>query len=98
MKFFLSLTDTAKKALKDLKDKPGLNKHYKAVTKALIFLSENPRHPSLQTHQYYSIVGPNGEKVFEAYAEQDTPEAYRVFFYYGTQREEIVVFAITPHP
>ncbi len=98
MKFFLSFTPTAKEALKELKESPDLEKRYKAVSKALKYLQENPHYPSLQTHEYYSISGPHGEKVFEAYAEQNTPAAYRIFFYYGSTRGEIIVFAITPHP
>ncbi len=98
MKFILNFTPTAKEALKELKRNSGLKKRYKAVIKTLEFLSENPKHPSLQTHPYYSIVGPNGEKVFEAYAEQNTPAAYRVFFYYGPHKGEITIFAITSHP
>ncbi len=98
MSFFLSFTRTAGEDLRALKSSRGLEKRYKAVSKALRLLQENPRHPGLQTHQYYSLEGPQGEKVFEAYAEQDTPAAYRLFFYYGKQKGEIVVFAITPHP
>lgn len=73
MSFSLSFTPGAKQALKELKDSAHLEKRFKAVSKALKFLAENPRHPSLRTHQYSSLSGPNGEKVFEAYAEQDTP-------------------------
>ncbi|MFH1360189.1 MAG: hypothetical protein ABIJ41_04030 [Candidatus Omnitrophota bacterium] len=98
MKFFLSFTSTAKNSLKELKESPHLAKCFKAVSKALKFLQENPRHPSLQTHEFSSIKGPHGEKVFEAYAEQDTSAAYRIFFFYGSQRSEIVIVAITPHP
>lgn len=98
MNFFLSLTHSAKLALKELKDSRHLEKRFKAVSKALKFLAQDPRHPGLQTHRYFSLSGPDGEKVFEAYAEQDTPAAYRVFFYYGRTRGEIVVFAITAHP
>lgn len=98
MNFFLSFTPTAKETLKELKVSAHLNKRFKAVSKALKYLAENPRHPSLQTHEYFSLYGPAGENVFEVYAEQDTPAAYRIFFYYGKARGEIVVFAITPHP
>ena len=98
MKFFLSFTPAAKQALKELKEGRGSEKRYKAVIKALEYLEEDPRHPSLQAHQYYSFAGPGGEKIFEAYAQQNTPAAYRVFFYYGSSRGEIVVFAITAHP
>lgn len=98
MSYFLSFTPSAKQSLKELKNSAHLEKRFKAVSKALKYLAENPRHPGLQSRQYFSLSGPNGEKVFEAYAEQDTPAAYRIFFYYGTSRKEIVVFAITPHP
>lgn len=98
MKFTLDFTHTAKEALAGLKRNPGLEKRYKAVKKSLRFLQDNPKHPRLQTHEYDLFKGPKGEKVFEAYAEQNTPAAYRIFFYYGPQKEEITIFAITPHP
>lgn len=98
MKFFLSFTPTTKSNLKELKKSPHPSKCFKAVSKALKFLHENPRHPSLRTHEFSSFKGPNGEKVFEAYAEQDTPAAYRIFFFYGHHKGEIVIVAITPHP
>ena len=98
MKFAPCFTPASIEALRELKHNSSLKKRYNAVKKALKLLSDNPRHPSLQTHQYYSISGPDDEKVFEAYAEQNTPDAYRIFFYYGPKRGEITVFAITPHP
>ena len=98
MTFTLHLTHTAKESLKTLKHSPHLEKRYKAVAKTLHLLSQNPRHPGLQTHKYHSLEGPDKEEIFEAYAEQDTPSAYRVFFFYGPQRGEITIFAITPHP
>ncbi len=99
MKFTLGFTSTAKEQLKNLEDDLGLRKQKKAVAKTLELLEQNPRHPSLQTHLYYSLKGPNGEKVFEAYAEQHTPAAYRIFFYYSsTTKGRIVILAITSHP
>jgi hypothetical protein len=98
MSFFLSFTPTAQEDLKELKGSPHSEKRFKAVSKALKYLQENPRHPSLQTHKYSSLSGPNGEEVFEAYAEQDTPAAYRIFFFYGKTRGEIVIISITQHP
>jgi hypothetical protein len=81
-----------------LRGDPSKQKRYKAVRKTLELLAENPRHPGLQTHEYSSLKGPNGEKVFEAYAEQNTPAAYRVFWYYGPDKGGITVVAVTPHP
>lgn len=97
MNFSLGFTPAAREALKELKESKHLEKRYKAVKKALGYLQDNPRHPSLQTHIYHSLPGPRGEKVFEAYAEQDTPAAYRIFFYYVGQGK-IVLVAITSHP
>ncbi len=98
MSFFLTLTHTARQDLKELKKSAHLEKRFKAVSKALKLLEDNPRHPGLQTHAYTSLFGPNGEKMFEAYAEQNTPAAYRIFFFYGHHRGEIIIVAITPHP
>jgi hypothetical protein len=81
-----------------LRSNPSEEKRYKAVKKTLGLLARNPRHNSLQTHEYVSLVGPNKEKVFTAYAEQNTPAAYRVFWYYGPEKGIITIFAITSHP
>ena len=42
-------------------------KRLKRVRKTLGLLGNNPRHPGLQTHEYDSLTGPNGERVWEAY-------------------------------
>jgi len=81
-----------------LKSEPSQSKHYKAVKKTIELLASNPRHQSLQTHEFTSLKGPQGEKVFEAYAELNTPAAYRVFWYYGPTKGQITIFAITKHP
>jgi len=81
-----------------LREDRGLEKRYNAVKKAIHFLSENPRRKSLRTHEFTSLIGPKGEKIFEAYAEQSTPAAYRIFWYYGPHKNQITIVAITPHP
>ena len=96
--FEIFLTDTAKNKIERLKKDKGLEKRYNAVKKAIRFLSENPRHKSLKTHEFTSLTGPKGEKIFEAYAEQSTPAAYRVFWYYRPGRNQMTILAITPHP
>lgn len=97
MSFKLEFTDEAKNQLEDLKSK-GLEKILKAVRKALGFLETNPRHPALNTHKYSSLVGPSGEEVFEAYAQNKTPGAYRIFWHYGPSKNVITIIVITPHP
>jgi hypothetical protein len=73
---------------------------FKQVEKTVRLLLENPKHPGLKTHEYDSIVHPYNpnEKVFEAYAQNNTPGAYRVFWCYGPDKGEITLIAITPHP
>jgi hypothetical protein len=96
--FEIFLTDEAKNQLERLKKDKGLEKRYNAVRKAIRFLSENPRHKSLKTHEFTSLIGPKGEKIFEAYAEQSPPAAYRIFWYYGPGRNQMTILAITPRP
>ncbi|MEG4812299.1 hypothetical protein QUA82_32680 [Microcoleus sp. F8-D3] len=50
-------------------------------------MATNLRHPSLKTHKYDTLSGPNEEEVFEAYVENKTPAAFRVFWYYGRIKE-----------
>ncbi len=73
---------------------------FKQVHKTLDLLRNNPKHPGLQTHEYTSIENPydKKQKVFEAYAQNQTSGAYRVFWCYGPGKKEITIIAITPHP
>jgi hypothetical protein len=104
--FELEWTDEASNIYDSLKKDTSHTAHYKSVKKAIKLLAQDPRHNSLQTHEYKSLVGPNGEKVFEAYAEQNTPNAYRIFWYYGPNESDssgkriskITIFTIAPHP
>ncbi len=98
MAFQIVFTDEASRQLDELEADKGLKKRLKAVKKALGLLEVNPRHPGLATHKYNSISGPNGEEIFEAYAENQTPAAYRIFWFYGTKKNQITIIAITAHP
>jgi hypothetical protein len=73
---------------------------FKQVAKAVRQLGADPRHGSLNTHEYASLkhpFDPNG-KVFAAYAQNRTPGAYCSFLCYGPQKGVITILAITPHP
>jgi hypothetical protein len=96
--FELEFTIRASSDLDALEADARLEKRLKAVRKALGLLETNPRHPGLNTHKFTSIKGPNGEEVFEAYAENKTPAAWRIFWIYGPGRNQITIIAITPHP
>jgi mRNA-degrading endonuclease RelE of RelBE toxin-antitoxin system len=96
MTFRIVFTDSAKAVYEKLQatDPPKCNK----VKKTLGQMESNIRHPSLHTHEYQELRGPNKEKVFEAYVENKTPAAYRIFWYYGPAKDMITIVQITPHP
>jgi len=101
----LRFTSEAQRNLKDLQAEPAKAAVPKQVRKTLGLMEANLQHPSLNNHKYDSISGPNGEEVFEAYAQNKTPGAYRVFFIHGPDRIErkkripvLTVIAITRHP
>ena len=102
---FKELESAAKSAFEN-RQKSGKKKSskqeglFKQVRKTVQYLGNDPRHPSLNTHEYDSIPNPynSEEKVFEAYAQNRTPGAYRVFWCYGPDKKEITIIAITPHP
>lgn len=98
MQFNLLFSAQANNDIENLENDASLSKRLKAVKKTLGYLELNPKHPSLQTHKYRSHTGLNGEDVFEAYAQNNTPGAYRVFWCYGPKKGDITIIAITPHP
>lgn len=98
MPFKLLFTEEASYRLDELEKNKSYAKIFKAVRKALGYLETNPRHTSLKTHKFTSFNGPNGEEIFEAYAQNHTPGAYRIFWCYGPGKHEITIITITPHP
>jgi hypothetical protein len=98
MAFKLKYTDVALEHLLNLKNDSSKQRIFKDVLKALRYMETNLRHPSLNTHEYHTISGPRGEKIFEAYAQQKTAGAYRIFWYYGPEKNVISIVAIIPHP
>ncbi len=92
-----SLRSRQKKVKKKTSRAEGL---FKQIHKTITLLTQNPRHPGLQTHEYHSLQHPYNleEKVFEAYAQHKTPGAYRVFWCYGPEKGQLTIIAITPHP
>jgi len=96
----------ADEQLNRIKHDPALKGILEQVRKTLGYLETNLQAKSLQTHEYESLTKRYGRKVFEAYVQQDTPGAYRVFWHYGDDEIDkdgkripiITVVAITPHP
>ena len=98
--FELVFTPGVKRELENLDKNPAKAGLTKQTKKTLGFLQTNPKHPSLSTHVYHSLEHPFNpkEKVFEAYVQQNTPAAYRIFWCYGPRKGQITIIAITPHP
>lgn len=57
------------------------------------------RHPGLNTHEFKGRQCPHGNKLFEAYAQNRTSGAYRIFWCYMPKPTVGVVYvvAITTH-
>ena len=98
MAFKLLFTKEANENLEELEKGAERAKQLKAVRKALGYLEANPRHPSLNTHKFASFRGGSGEEVFEAYAENRTASASRIFWHYGPGKDTLTIIAIVPHP
>ncbi len=98
MNFELVFTDRAAADLDALQADGRLAKRLKAVRKALGLLETNPRHPGLNTHKFSALQSPGGDEVFEAYAENKTPAAWRIFWHDGPDKRQITILTITPHP
>jgi hypothetical protein len=111
--FDLQWTDEAIKAYKNIekqsnkisskKQKKKSSKQeglFKQINKTLKHLKTNPRHPGLKTHPYSSLEHPwdDKQKVFEAYVQNKTPAAYRIFWCYGPNKKQITIISITAHP
>jgi hypothetical protein len=102
----LRFTLTSDEQLKALENTPALKGVLKQIRKTLGYLETNLRSKSLQTHEHKSLTKRYGHKVFEAYVQQHTPGAYRVFWHYGPDEigkdkvriAVITILAIISHP
>ena len=97
--FTLVYTKDAEDVLVELAKRPQDAAKLKQVKKALRFLrDQGPRHSSLNSHQYKSLTGPNGEPVWESYVQNHAPSAWRIWWTYGPAADMITVTFIGPHP
>jgi hypothetical protein len=101
----IKFTPTALHQYAASEEAPSRAALFQRVRKAIGYLEIDPHHPSLHTHEFTSLTSLNGEKVFEAYAQNNTPGAYRIFWHYGPDETKgkkrisvITIIAITRHP
>ena len=71
---------------------------YKKWGKALKLLSDNPRHPSLQTHDSRELTERYGERVWQSYLGNKTSGAMRMYWVYGPDSKSITIIGLEPHP
>jgi len=94
--------------LVDLAQKKKINKDdarlLKQILKVMGFLSENPKHNSLNSHEIkelserYSKLFGRKCKVWQSYLENNTPSAGRIYWIYGPGKEDITIIGLEPHP
>ena len=61
-------------------------------------LSENPRHPGLNSHEIDVLSARLKVKVWQSYLENKRSGARRIFWYYGPGKQQITILAIEKHP
>ena len=93
----IQLTAGAEEQLRALEADPNKKVPFKAVRKCIGLLAADPRHPGLNTHKWRAKNCPHGKALFEAYAQNHTAGAYRVFFCYDAPGG-ILILSIEPHP
>lgn len=69
----------------------------KRLAKTINFLSVNPKHPSLQSHEIEELTDKYKMKIWQSYLDQGKA-ARRIFWTYGPNRKEITILGIEPHP
>jgi hypothetical protein len=73
-------------------------KFLKKLAKILGYLSQNPKHNSLVSHEIGVLSKRYGMKVWQSYLENNKPSAGRIFWVYGPGKTDITIIGIEPHP
>jgi len=102
----LRFTPTADWQLKLIEGDPASTGILKQIRKTLGYLETNLRSKSLQSHKHESLSIRYKREIFEAYVQQHSPGAFRIFWHYGDDEQDdkgkripiITVIAIIRHP
>ena len=89
--------DISKRKLENRLDK-NEEKFFKKLIKTLGYLSQDPKHNSLASHEIETLSQKYKIKIFQSYIENHTPSAGRLFWAYGPDQKDITILAIEPHP
>lgn len=97
MQFKLQMTPEAKEQLSVIMNDSGKAGLQKQIKKCFKLLSENPRHPGLNSHPLVGSEESVGLKIWTSYIQNKTPAAHRVLWSYSKTKKEIIVLQIIPH-
>ena len=73
-------------------------KLYKKMGKAMAFLTNDPKHPGLHSHEIEALSKRYGMKVWQSYLENKTSGAGRIYWVYGPEKNDITIIGLEPHP
>lgn len=96
MIYKIEVADSALEDLEKIKKSHKAEILRKKIKNKIELLKQNPKHSSLNSHEYTSLSKRYGVKIFGIYIENKTPGAYRLFWHYHGNNI-IRVVAITPH-
>lgn len=71
---------------------------YKKLGNALKKLSLDPMYPSLKSHEITELSRRYGMKVWQSYLENKKSGAWRMYWVYGPEQQEITIIGLEPHP
>lgn len=97
MQFKLQMTSEAKEQLSLIMNGGGKSGLQKQIKKCFRLLSENPRHPGLNSHPLVGSEESTGIKIWISYVQSKTPGAHRVLWSYSKTKKEIIILQIIPH-
>ncbi|HMQ78425.1 MAG TPA: hypothetical protein PKE39_06385 [Ignavibacteria bacterium] len=71
---------------------------FRLIVKSLNYLSQNPKHNSLNSHEIFPLSQRYGIRVWQSYLENRTPSAGRIYWVYGPGKNQITIIGLEPHP
>jgi hypothetical protein len=96
MAYQVLLTTKVSEVLDQLK--AGDQRKTKKVVKALALLEADPAYPGLASHRFDALDKTFDQTIWESYVENDTPSAWRIWWYFGPDQGQITVVDVGPHP